>query len=221
MAGETLPRSASTNSGVLHKWILKNVWGNSEIDSKYAVHSVGTLWFCQKKWTLHFVSGLWALSARILAMFGTLCVEKSFASMDSFRTVKDEASDSRQPTSVSQGMGTDTLDFLFEYVTSKNIQNSPFKSLTDLLLDFSKNHLKSEGGTKITTRFCLNRPYSGNFVRHLAGLGFIVEFRQQACDELDLVVQNIAVDLRDGTLLTKLAEVFGLTSGLLKVNNVV
>ena len=47
----------------------------------------------------------------------------------------------------------------------------------------------------------------GDFIKHLSRIGLTVSFKQEAVDELDYRVSNIATDLRDGVRLTKLAEI--------------
>ncbi|CAL8089046.1 unnamed protein product [Calicophoron daubneyi] len=67
---------------------------------------------------------------------------------------------------------------------------SNIKSTADSLLTFSRNFLTGEN----------------NLVRHLCTLGARVEVVQTALDEYQWEVTNLAVDLRDGVRLVKLAE---------------
>ncbi|KAA3677720.1 abnormal spindle-like microcephaly-associated protein [Paragonimus westermani] len=64
------------------------------------------------------------------------------------------------------------------------------KSSSDSLLTFARNFLTGEN----------------NLVRHLSNLGIHVEVVQSPLDEYQLTVTNLAVDLRDGVRLVKLAE---------------
>ncbi|KAF5398265.1 hypothetical protein PHET_08667 [Paragonimus heterotremus] len=64
------------------------------------------------------------------------------------------------------------------------------KSSSDSLLTFARNFLTGES----------------NLVRHLSNLGVHVEVVQSPLDEYQLTVTNLAVDLRDGVRLVKLAE---------------
>lgn len=47
----------------------------------------------------------------------------------------------------------------------------------------------------------------GDFIKHLSRIGLTVSYTQEAVDELDYRVSNIATDLRDGVRLTKMAEI--------------
>ncbi|CAH8437085.1 unnamed protein product [Schistosoma turkestanicum] len=67
---------------------------------------------------------------------------------------------------------------------------SPIKSSSSLLLSFAQNFLHGEN----------------NLVRHLACLGAQVTVNQTPLDEYQFTVENLAVDLRDGVRLVKLAE---------------
>ena len=65
------------------------------------------------------------------------------------------------------------------------------KSTKDLLLAFCRLSLAQEG----------------DFIKHLSRMGLRVTYRQEPIDEIDFRVSNLAVDLRDGILLTRLAEI--------------
>ncbi|THD19867.1 Abnormal spindle protein [Fasciola hepatica] len=69
-------------------------------------------------------------------------------------------------------------------------EKSHIKSSSESLLQFARNFLTGEN----------------NLVRHLATLGARVEIVQTPLDEYRLTVTNLAVDLRDGIRLVKLAE---------------
>ncbi|TGZ70841.1 hypothetical protein CRM22_002974 [Opisthorchis felineus] len=67
---------------------------------------------------------------------------------------------------------------------------SHIKSSAEMVLHFARNFLTGEN----------------NLVRHLANLGVHLEVTQTPLDEYELTVSNLAVDLRDGIRLVKLAE---------------
>jgi abnormal spindle-like microcephaly-associated protein len=79
--------------------------------------------------------------------------------------------------------------------------DAPFKSLADLAQEFAQRHLKGEA----------------NLARHLAHLGAPLKHRQSPLEELALGVKNLAVDLRDGVRLARVAEMVGNTRGLMQV----
>ncbi|KAL9988376.1 hypothetical protein ACROYT_G002814 [Oculina patagonica] len=70
------------------------------------------------------------------------------------------------------------------------IKGASFKSSRSLLLTFSREYLKGEG----------------DVTKHLNFLGYSVTHSQRAIDEVDYAVKNIAIDLRDGLRLTRVAE---------------
>lgn len=55
----------------------------------------------------------------------------------------------------------------------------------------------------------------GNLTKHLAQVGVSVSFEQNPLDELEFSVSNLAIDLRDGVRLGKLAEILGKTDDVL------
>ncbi|XP_020629211.1 abnormal spindle-like microcephaly-associated protein homolog isoform X2 [Orbicella faveolata] len=69
-------------------------------------------------------------------------------------------------------------------------KDASFKSSRSLLLTFSREYLKGEG----------------DVTKHLSFLGYSVTHSQRAIDEVDYAVKNIAIDLRDGLRLTRVAE---------------
>ncbi|KAJ7339429.1 hypothetical protein OS493_005827 [Desmophyllum pertusum] len=69
-------------------------------------------------------------------------------------------------------------------------KEASFKSSRSLLLTFSREYLKGEG----------------DVTKHLNFLGYSVTHSQRAIDEVDYAVKNIAIDLRDGLRLTRVAE---------------
>jgi abnormal spindle-like microcephaly-associated protein len=68
--------------------------------------------------------------------------------------------------------------------------DAPFKATSDMLQDFAKRHLRGEA----------------NLARHLSHLGASMTHKQSPLEELSLGVKNLAVELRDGVRLTKVAE---------------
>lgn len=79
---------------------------------------------------------------------------------------------------------------ILDKVPNLFVKGSLFKSTRDVLLSLCRDFLQSEG----------------DFVKHLSRIGIQVLYKQDPVDELDFVVHNLAVDLRDGTRLVKLAE---------------
>lgn len=69
--------------------------------------------------------------------------------------------------------------------------DSEYKDTRSLLVDYCKYYLKGEG----------------DIVRHLKNLGCVFDFKQGLLDEIEFSVDNLAVDLRDGVRLAKLAEI--------------
>ena len=63
--------------------------------------------------------------------------------------------------------------------------------MSDDLINFAKDYLSGEGDIE----------------KHLRQLGFRVEHKQSILSEVDFSVTNLAVDLRDGVRLAKLAEI--------------
>jgi len=47
----------------------------------------------------------------------------------------------------------------------------------------------------------------GNFIKHLARVGLKVCYKQEPIDEVDFTVSNLAIDLRDGVRLARMAEI--------------
>lgn len=47
----------------------------------------------------------------------------------------------------------------------------------------------------------------GNIIRHLELMGYTLDYKQTACSEFDYCVDQLAVDLRDGIRLCRLADV--------------
>jgi len=74
-------------------------------------------------------------------------------------------------------------------------KGSEVKSSKAVLLTFCRNFLSSEG----------------DFIKHLSRIGLEVSYVQDPIDELDFTVENLAVDLRDGSKLTRMTEIITLT----------
>jgi len=70
-------------------------------------------------------------------------------------------------------------------------KDSKYKSTRDVLRILSLDYLRGEG----------------NILKHLAGLGITSLYEQEYIDELDFSVKNLAIDLRDGVRLVKLASI--------------
>jgi CAMSAP CH domain len=70
-------------------------------------------------------------------------------------------------------------------------RDSSIKSSKNVLLSFCRDFLSSEG----------------NFLKHLAKVGLSVSFEQDRIEEIELGVTNLAVDLKDGVNLSRLAEI--------------
>jgi hypothetical protein len=79
---------------------------------------------------------------------------------------------------------------LIEYVTLFR-RDSTIKSTKDILLSFCRDFLSAEG----------------NVLKHLTKMGLHVGFQQAPLDEIELGVTNLAMDLRDGVNLARLAEI--------------
>jgi hypothetical protein len=47
----------------------------------------------------------------------------------------------------------------------------------------------------------------GDFTKHLSRIGLVVSYKQEPVDEVEFVVSNLAVDLRDGVRLTRMVEI--------------
>ncbi|CAN0425458.1 unnamed protein product, partial [Discosporangium mesarthrocarpum] len=62
--------------------------------------------------------------------------------------------------------------------------------------------------------FCQFLHGEGDFVRHLRKMGYTVSHEQAFIDEFDFKVTNLAVDLRDGVRLARLAEVVSAVGSL-------
>lgn len=58
-------------------------------------------------------------------------------------------------------------------------------------------------------RACLSA--EGDIVKHLSRIGLKVAYKQDPIDEVNFKVSNLATDLRDGVLLTRLCEILSLT----------
>lgn len=68
------------------------------------------------------------------------------------------------------------------------------------------SHVKSSKEVLLALcRICLSS--EGDFIKHLSRIGLKVTYKQNPVDELDLNVQNLATDLRDGSCLTRLTEI--------------
>jgi abnormal spindle-like microcephaly-associated protein len=92
------------------------------------------------------------------------------------------------------------LIFFLDRAKEKNIldkeprlfsKSSSVKSSSDVLLALCRGFLSSEG----------------NLIKHLSRIGLTVSYKQDRVDELEYSVTNLAVDLRDGVRLTKMAEI--------------
>ena len=70
-------------------------------------------------------------------------------------------------------------------------KSSTVKSSSQVLLALCRDFLSSEG----------------NFIKHLSRIGLSVSYKQDRLDEVEFHVSNLAVDLRDGVRLTRMAEV--------------
>lgn len=70
-------------------------------------------------------------------------------------------------------------------------KNAPVKSSRDMLLSLSRDFLSNEG----------------DVTKHLSRIGLKVSYKQEPIDELDMIIRNFAVDLRDGIRLTRMAEI--------------
>ncbi len=166
----------------LKQWLMQHVFANPSIEQQFATGLVSGNFHAG----YHAALGKYTLK-RVLQIFVVLEMIKQNGLLPSnpclFRKV--------------------CLCFLYIVIFGNNIyckftsiffffilQDSPFKNLTDLLNDFSKHHLKSEG----------------NLVRHLTSLGCSFAYKQMPIDEMNFSVTNLAIDLRDGVRLAKCAE---------------
>ena len=71
---------------------------------------------------------------------------------------------------------------------------------------FQKNGLV-KSSREILAILCRDYMYrEGNVFKHLAKIGITVSYEQTCIDEFDFNVTNLAIDLRDGVRLQKLAE---------------
>jgi abnormal spindle-like microcephaly-associated protein len=70
-------------------------------------------------------------------------------------------------------------------------KGSAVKSSRAVLLAVCRDFLSSEG----------------DFIKHLSRIGLTVSYKQDPVDELDFNVTNLATDLRDGVLLTRMTEI--------------
>ena len=70
-------------------------------------------------------------------------------------------------------------------------KSSTVKSSSEVLLALCRDFLSSEG----------------NFIKHLSRIGLSVSYKQDRLDEVEFHTSNLAVDLRDGVRLTRMAEI--------------
>lgn len=80
---------------------------------------------------------------------------------------------------------------ILEKVPNLFQKDADVKSTRGVLLALCRDFLQAEG----------------DFVKHLVRLGLEVVYKQEPLDELEFLVKNLAVDLRDGTRLVNLAEI--------------
>lgn len=92
-----------------------------------------------------------------------------------------------------------SLCFFLDQAKKANILDAPLfwptaslKSSRHILLALSRDILQAEG----------------DFVKHLSRMGLSASYEQEAVDEVDCVITNLAIDLRDGTRLARLAEIW-------------
>ncbi|KRZ74555.1 Abnormal spindle-like microcephaly-associated protein [Trichinella papuae] len=76
--------------------------------------------------------------------------------------------------------------------------NSKYKTIRDVLIALNKEILSGEG----------------NLFKTLAAVGYVPKYEQAWYDEKPLAIENLAVDLRDGLALTRLAAMFTENPGL-------
>ncbi|KRY00844.1 Abnormal spindle-like microcephaly-associated protein [Trichinella pseudospiralis] len=76
--------------------------------------------------------------------------------------------------------------------------NSKYKTIRDVLIALNKEMLSGEG----------------NLFKTLAAVGYVPKYEQAWYDEKPLAIENLAVDLRDGLALTRLAAMFTENPGL-------
>ncbi|KRZ18271.1 Abnormal spindle-like microcephaly-associated protein [Trichinella zimbabwensis] len=76
--------------------------------------------------------------------------------------------------------------------------NSKYKTIRDVLIALNKEILSGEG----------------NLFKTLAAVGYVPKYEQAWYDEKSLAIENLAVDLRDGLVLTRLAAMFTENPGL-------
>jgi abnormal spindle-like microcephaly-associated protein len=75
-------------------------------------------------------------------------------------------------------------------------KDSTVKSTRDVLRMLCRDFMSSEG----------------DIIKHLSKIGIVVSYKQDILDELDLKVNNLAVDIRDGVCFARMTEIFSSTN---------
>ena len=71
------------------------------------------------------------------------------------------------------------------------VKNARVKSTRDVLISLCRDFLSAEG----------------DIIKHLSRIGLTVSYKQTPIDEIDYTIQNLAIDLRDGVRLGRMAEI--------------